>query len=53
MKLNKYYVTFIGYPNSYMVTALNEGDAWFKALTYSGLKGDIKGYTELLTTRRV
>ncbi len=52
MKLNKYYVTFIGYPNSYTVLALNEGDAWFKALQESKLK-DVKGYIELLTIRRV
>jgi hypothetical protein len=53
MKLNKYYVTFIGHPNSYTIEALNEGDAWLRALAYSGLKGDIKGYAELLQTRRI
>ena len=52
MRLNKYFISFIGCSNTYTVMALNEVEAWNKALQVSGLS-NIKGHIELLITRRL
>ena len=47
-----YMVHFTNYKNVFYVRAINEGDAWLKAVTVSGLK-DAQGYVELLALRKV